>query len=205
MNKDYRKLPYIIKDNFSLLFPDIKPASFDQNIKNWLKKGELIKLKRGLYILNDYFSNCNNKEDYLYFLSSLLCSPSYISRETVLSRYGILSEAVYGIASVTLKTTRSFNSKIAVFNFSKIKESLFTGFTENIFQGKKYYLATKAKAFFDYLYFAKRSLQQVNRKTVAELRLNLEPLSKNDWQEFDRYLRISKSEKIRRIYAVLRK
>lgn len=202
---DLMEIPYIKKDNFALLFPNIKPASFDQNLKNWIKSGKIVKLKRGFYIPSEYWKNCGNKDDYLYYLSSLLYFPSYISKETVLFKYGIMSEAVYGISSVTNKNTRNFTSKIGNFSYSKIKDALFIGYNAMEFNGGKYNIATKSKALFDYLYFIKRSMPHVNKKTAAELRLNIELLSQNDWREFEQYLQIAGSEKMRRIYKLLRK
>ncbi|OGC35118.1 hypothetical protein A2548_03625 [candidate division WOR-1 bacterium RIFOXYD2_FULL_41_8] len=192
------------KDNLALLFPDIKPASFDQNVKNWLKAGKLIKLKRGFYVPEEYWQNCANKDEYLNYLASLLDQPSYVSKETVLARYGVLSEAVFGVASITGRATKNYSSKIANFSYAKIKRQLFCGFSRAQFEGKNYDIASKSKALFDYLYFAKRTIKHANAKTVAELRLNLEGFSSADWREFEDYLAIARSEKMRRIYQALR-
>ena len=199
-----KELPYIRKNNFQLLFPDIKLSSFNQNIKNWLKSGKLIKLKNGFYISNEYWENYRNKDEYLYYLSSLLRLPSYISRETVLAKYGVLTESVFGISAVTNSATKNFNSKIANFSYSKIKKELFVGYTEKTFDGKRYDMATLSKALFDYLYFVKRNMKYINKKTVSELRLNTEVFSKDDWKEFEKYLQLANSEKMRRIYNLLR-
>lgn len=199
-----KTLPYLKKDNFALLFPNIKPASFDQNIKNWLKSGEIIKLKRGFYLSRQYWEKCADKEEYLYFLSSLLCSPSYISKETVLARSGILSEAVFGVSAVTDKGTKNYSSAVANFSYAKIKRELFIGYSEKKLGDKSYFIAGKSKALFDYLYFHKRLLHRVNARAVEELRLNTETLSPDDWREFEKYLRLANSEKMRRIYRLLR-
>jgi|SRR3989339_1348215 len=200
-----KELAYLKKDNFALFFPAIKPASFNQNIKNWLKSGKLIKLKRGFYVPEEYWRNCANKEDFLCYLSSLLHSPSYISKETVLVKYGILSESVYGVAAIADSATKNYRSNIANFSYSKIKKALFTGFSTKQFEKNSFNIATKSKALFDYLYFIKRTMQSVNEKTVAELRLNLEAFSLQDWQEFEKYLQLAKSKKMERIYKLLRR
>jgi len=198
-------LAYLKKDNFALLFPAIKPVSFDQNIKNWLKSGKLIKLKRGFYVPEEYWQNCADKEGFLCYLSSLLHFPSYVSKETVLVKYGLLSESVYGIAAIADNATRNYRSSIANFSYSKIKKALFTGYTTKQFEKNSYNIATKSKALFDYLYFIKRTMQSVNEKTVDELRLNLEVFSGQDWREFEKYLQLAKSEKMGRIYKILRR
>ena len=205
INKVNQEIPFIRKDNFRILFEGIRDNSYNQNIKNWLKTEKIISLKRGLYIFSSYWNKCQTKDEYLNYLSSVIYYPSYVSKETVLARYGMLTEAVYGISAVSLKTSRIFSSKIARFGYSKIKESLFTGFVEQYFLNNKYYIATKSKALFDYLYFYKRKMKIVNEHTVNELRINFENMKNNDWQEFEGYLEISGSVKLEKIYKIIKK
>ena len=143
-NTNNYNVPYIKKDNFALLFENLKPASFDQKIKYWLKTGKIIKLKRGLYIFREYYERSNNKNTYLEFLSSVLYHPSYISKETVLSKHGMLTEEVYGISCVTSKAPRSFISNIGVFTYSNIKDKLFSGYKEERYDKFVYMIASKA-------------------------------------------------------------
>ncbi len=199
-----QNIPFVRKDNFRLLFPDIKDGSFDQNIKNWLKKGKLIALKRGLYVFSGFWNKCQDKDGYLNYLSSIVYQPSYISRETILARHGLLSEAVYGISAVSSKTSRTFTSKIGIFSYSKIKRSLFTGFEERSFLGNKYYVATLGKALFDYLYYYKRRLKEINKQTIVELRINFEVMEKKDWREFEQYLKIAACKKLNALYAAIK-
>ncbi|MFH0924243.1 MAG: hypothetical protein V1872_01200 [bacterium] len=203
LDKINQEAPFVRKDNFQLLFKEIRDNSFDQNIKNWLKSDKIIALKRGFYIFSRYWDRCQDKDGYLNYLSSVLYYPSYISKETVLARYGMLTEAVYGISAVGLKTSRAFSSRITIFNYSKIKESLFTGFGEQYFLNNRYYIATKSKALFDYLYFYKRKIKRVNRHMVDELRINFEEMKKSDWEEFEGYLGISRSLKLEKIYKII--
>jgi hypothetical protein len=202
LNKD---IPFVKKDNFRLLFPSIKNNSYDQNIKNWLKSGKIMSLKRGIYIFQEFWNKCQNKDKYLNYLSSILYAPSYISRETVLARYGMLSEAVYGITCVSLKSTRIFLSKIASFQYSKIKSILFTGFKEDYFINNRYFIATKSKAFFDYLYFYKRKMRLINLNSIEELRINFDVMTLSDWKEFEKYLKLAESTKLNKIYKIIKK
>lgn len=204
LEKIDHNLPFIRKDNFRILFPGIKDSSFNQNIKNWLKKGELVALKRGLYVFNDYWEKCTDKDGYLNYLSSIIYEPSYISKETALARHGMLAEAVYGISSVTEKATRTFNPSLGVFTYSNIKPELYTGFGEQHYIGNKYYVASKSKALFDYLYFYKRKVSQVNRKCIEELRINFELMQKEDWDEYEKYLKLANSRKMNKLYHLIR-
>ncbi len=58
--------------------------------------------------------------------------------------------------------------------------------------------ATKTKALFDFLYFQKRGLEKIDKKFIKELRLNLEEMQKSDWLEFEKYLEISRSKKMKK-------
>lgn len=204
IDKIDQNMPFVRKNNFRLLFPDIKESSFDQDIKNWLGKGKLIALKRGLYVFSSYWDKCQDKDGYLNYLSLIIYGPSYISRETVLAREGMLGEAVYGISAISSKTSRTFVSKIGLFSYSKIKPELFSGFKEQYFFGNKYYVATLAKALFDYLYYYKRELKEINEQIIGELRINFEVMTRQDWREFEKYLKIASSKKLKAIYAVIK-
>ena len=205
IDKINQEIPFIRKDNFRILFKNIKDNSYNQNIKNWLKTGKIISLKRGFYIFSSYWNKCQNKDEYLNYLSSVLYYPSYVSKETVLARYGMLTESVYGISAISLKTFRVFSSDIAIFSYSKIKESLFVGFIEQSFINNKYYIATRSKALFDYLYFYKRKMKIVDEYAIEELRINFEQMKTDDWQEFERYLVIAKNTKLEKIYKIIKK
>lgn len=197
-------IPFIRKDNFRLLSDEIKDSSYDQNIKNWLKSGKIIALKRGLYIFKTYRDKCPNKDEYLRYLSSVVYYPSYVSKETVLAGYGMMTEAVYGISAVTDKIPRTFNSEAGVFGYSKIKSSLFCGFNECFFAGAKYYTASKSKALFDYLYFYKRRMQILNPENLKETRINFQQMDSSDWREFESYLDKARSVKLNKMYKLIK-
>jgi hypothetical protein len=79
------------------------------------------------------------------------------------------------------------------------------GFVEQSFINSKYYIATKSKALFDYLYFYKRKMKIVDEYAVEELRINFERMKTIDWREFEKYLAIAKSTKLEKIYKIIRK
>ncbi|MDI6731668.1 MAG: hypothetical protein QME05_03725 [Candidatus Margulisbacteria bacterium] len=199
-----KEAPFISKDNFRLLFPGIKDESYNQNIKNWIKTKKIIALKRGIYIFADYWQKCQAVDEYLNYLASVLYAPSYVSMETVLAKYGMLTEAVFGLSSVTVKTSRRFAADIALFTYSSIREPLFLGFIEDKYFDYPYYIATKSKALFDFLYFFKRRTKTINQKTVDELRINIDNMEKSDWKEFEKYMTIANDKKLNKIYQLLR-
>jgi hypothetical protein len=86
----------------------------NDKISEMIKTGELISLRRGLYVpgpeldlpLPDSFLIANH-----------LRGPSYISLETALSYWGLIPERVYEVSSVTTKTSKTYQTSVGRFSF----------------------------------------------------------------------------------------
>ncbi len=81
---------------------DISEKSLYSDILRWIKNKKLLILKRGLYVTREYYDKNARKDDYRLFIANKLREPSYVSLEFVLQKYGILSESVFAITSITL-------------------------------------------------------------------------------------------------------
>lgn len=174
------------------------------NIKNWLKKGKIISLKKGLYLLGEKWEKERDKEDYLEFLANKLYEPSYLSTEYVMSKYGLLTEAVYGLSSVTTRKTKTFSNKLGFFSYASVSPVFFTSF--EVQKGKRIKLvATKSKAVFDYLYLRFLKKTPINYREVEELRINWENLKKSEWKDVEKYFKISKSRRLMELGKIIRK
>jgi hypothetical protein len=80
-----------------------------------LKDGALVRLKRGLYMLN---SRYRRETIHPFVAAQSLLSGSYISFETALSFYGLIPESVITFASVTPdRKTIQHNTPIGKFSF----------------------------------------------------------------------------------------
>ncbi len=146
---------------------DLQAIAGSQNISNTtlntivqraIKSRNLIKLKRGTYVLFDFYNKNKSNLYYLFYIANTLISPSYISNETALQYHGLFSEAVLNYyTSVTTKTTRLFTNNIGIFEYKSIAESLFNGYEIQAFEmnSNRYHcaIATPHKALFDFLYF----------------------------------------------------
>src|SRR3989339_289298 len=73
-----------------------KPAVLNLQLHQWKKNGDLIALKRGLYMFADAKVSAAEIARHLYF-------PCYFSLEYALSVFGILPEAVFEYTLVTPK------------------------------------------------------------------------------------------------------
>ncbi len=166
------------------------------NIKYWLKKGDIIKLKNGYYLLKSRFEEEINKESYLEYLANQIYRPSYLSCEYVMNKYGLLTEAVYGLTSITTKKTKIINNKLGRFTYYSITPRLFSGWQIKKFESASIFIAKKSKAVFDFLYLRFLKRAAISERAVDELRINWENLTKKEWQEIEKFAAISKNKKI---------
>jgi len=86
----------------------------NDKISEWVKSGELIILRRGLYSPGPK-SDLPIPEPFL--IANHLCGPSYVSLESALSYWGLIPERVYEITSVTLKSKKTFNTPVGKFSY----------------------------------------------------------------------------------------
>jgi len=176
-----------------------------ENLNYWVKKllkdGEIIALKKGLYVSRLYLLSLEKtpilKEQYLEYLANIIRYPSYISLEYALAKYGIIPEGVYAVTSVTTKTPRIYKSKLGNFIYKNIKSDLFNGFEAIDFEGKRVKIASRAKALFDFLYFRKTG-------RFEDLRINWDQFDEKDKKEFKGVVFESGSYKINQILKVLK-
>ncbi|MBD3244811.1 MAG: hypothetical protein GF335_02345 [Candidatus Moranbacteria bacterium] len=181
--------------------PDISKKTLELRIYRWLKKGEIISLKRGVYILKENYLKYYQDPRFAEFLAGIIKYPSYLSLEYVLSKYNILTEGTFGITSVTLKTGSIVQNKVNSFVYRNIKKANYFGFIKRYFLHYEYFEASKEKALLDYLYYKKRSLAKnyKNRDLIFDLRLNLDVFSKDDFKKLDEMTERMKSDKLRKI------
>jgi predicted transcriptional regulator of viral defense system len=172
-----------------------------KNLLRWTKSGDIIKLKNGLYLTKDTFVKYNKIDGFTELIANKLRTPSYVSLEYALSKYGILTEVVYSITSVTLKTKREYENKTGKYIYKSIKRDLFFGYDSKRFLDYSYIIATKEKALFDFLYLKKNSLPNdlKNINLVEELRLNLDTFGKRGIKNLDRYKKICSDSKLNNI------
>ena len=166
-------------------------VALSSNVARWIENGKLIQLKKGLYVTNNFLQQRTDRQVYSEFVANILKKPSYLSGEYVLQKYGVLTESVFGFTCVTRKKTREYSNKLGNYIYSNIKDSLFCGYNIINKSGFEIKEATKAKALFDYLYFKLRNVPEVNLKVIESLRLNLDNITKKDFEYLRYYINIS--------------
>ena len=104
----------------SNLFPEASEGARKQLIHRAANAGEILRLKRGLFLLDKVF---RRSDLHPFALAAVLHSPSHISLETALWHHGLIPEALYQISSVTVSRSRSFSTPVGVFSFDRVPSS----------------------------------------------------------------------------------
>lgn len=195
-------LSYFDKNTLSQ-FIELSDSSLYAAINRWLKKGRIIQLKKGLYVTSDYLDKMSGSQSYLEFIANKLKSPSYLSLEHVLQKYSILSESVFSITSITLKSKRIYKNRLGAFIYRNVRENLFSGYTIKRNDGFEIKEASKAKALFDYLYLKLFRVKSPNKELINSLRLNLDEFTSKDKQEFCSYCQLPEIKKYKALPSLL--
>lgn len=118
-----------------------------------VKKGWLIRLKKGQYLVVTDISTLGVSDISEYVVSQVLHKDSYISFENALQYHGLFDQLLGTVRSVTITYAREYRVQNTTYAFSKIKKDLYFGFTEEVFGSYKAQIAEKEKALLDMLYF----------------------------------------------------
>lgn len=127
------------KEEAQIIAFDTSPNTLKLQLHQWMKAGDLVSLKRGLYVFSD--AHVDKAE-----VARRLYEPSYISLEYALNLYGLIPDVPFSLTLVTPKATRSFNTPYGQFVYRKIKKEAFFGYDPNTL------MAEPEKALVDYLY-----------------------------------------------------
>ena len=191
---NFRHLPLISSRDVVRLKED-KQAIRNQ-LNRWLKRGLIIALKRGVYLLNENDRGVNPGRA---FIANQLYAPSYVSLEYALNFYGLIPEMVYDVTSVTTRKTLRLKNKLGNFIYQHIKPESFRGFKAvKEDSGLSFFIAEPEKAVVDFLYLNLGRIK-ANDKTVFEISYrfqNVEGLSKS---KITAYTALFKNAKLKKV------
>jgi predicted transcriptional regulator of viral defense system len=152
--------------NHLKLMTGMNPHALRVALKRLNEKKLVRRISRGYYL--NPFSAATLEE-----ISAHICAPSYISLESALSRYGILSQIPQVLTCVTTKLPRVFNTFLGTIEYRQVKKEYFFGFVKK----ERFYLAEPEKAFLDLLYLEKgkrtrERYSEFNLKGLSRKKLN---------------------------------
>ncbi|TRZ77485.1 hypothetical protein D4R87_02670 [bacterium] len=178
-----------------------KESLLNANINRWMKKGELISIKKGMFVLKDRYEKEPKKDLYLEYIANQLIQPSYLSVEYVLSKYQLLSEPANAFTSITTKATREKINSLGAFRYYSIMPALFTGYKIKYFNNSPVWEAEKSKALFDYIYLRFIKERIISSESIENLRINWENLDKKEFDNVCFYSTLVRSRRVKQVLS----
>ncbi len=162
-----------------------------------LKKDELIKIRRSLYILADKYRHNKLSK---FFIASRIAPHSYLSLESAMSYYGWIPERVATVTCVLAGSrTKKFITPFGEFVFYPLQVNEYeflTGVTrvEEI-KGEPFLLASPLRALADYVYIKKIDWQSIDYLTSG-MRIDIEQLMKINSTDFLEIKKVYRSKRV---------
>lgn len=147
-----------------------------QKLNQLLKEKQIIRVKKGLYVINPDETNSYN----LFLIANLIYGPSYISFESALSYWGLIPERVETVSSVTSKRNKQFNTPIGQFSYrhSNLKKYRQGVLLHKQGNGDHVFIATPEKAILDYITLSLKKSTKANfLDLINDLRIDEKELA----------------------------
>lgn len=146
--EDFRNTPFRMQD-LSSVFPNC--VNLKMKAKRLERDGDIIRLKRGLYVTSPKVSRIGLAP---FLLANHIYGPSYVSMQTALRYYGLIPEAVYSVQSMTTGVARDYENTVGTFNYIHVPTRYYNiGVTMKESAGATFMIATPEKALCDLMIF----------------------------------------------------
>lgn len=141
-----------------------------------VKSGELLRVRRDLYVLPDSFERLEERD--LFILSNVIQTPSYISLATALSYHGLSTQiGPSTVEAMNPVRTRSYSVKSTQFCYYYCRPAYYFGYQRK----DGCFVADPEKALLDCLYFS-----SLGRYALDESALDLKNFQ---WTPLERHLK----------------
>jgi len=145
-------------------------------ISAWLKSGDLIRVKKGLYVFGKEVALAPYS---LEILANLIYGPSAISLSYALAFYGLIPERVTTVTSITNKRNKTFSTPIGEFTYQYLNTTKYPIEIELAHYEKQnhFLIASVEKALCDHIHLADRNvslttLDEIEHYLLADLRID---------------------------------
>ncbi len=174
------------------MFPDIKSGG--EKVRSLERKGEVIRIKKGLYVVNPEISR---EPLSMELIANQLYAPSYVSMSSALRYYGLIPEAVYVTQSMTIKHSRSFDTPVGRFEYTAMnREAFHIGVTIVNMRKYAFLMATPEKALCDLIANSPlvnlRYVGDAERYLEEDIRMDMDEFRKMDVSVFEKYVEVGK-------------
>lgn len=144
-----------------------KESTMFSVVKKLLRAGVLIKIERNKYLLKE--AKVND-----FALANFIYQPSYVSFESALNFYGILSQFPYEVSSATVRKTIGKIFQDKAFVYTHIKKDLFWGYEKK----EDFIIAFPEKALLDQLYLVAKGYKRINLDEYDLSKISISRLKK---------------------------
>lgn len=173
---DYQLLTYYLRD---VKYPRAK-------IGRLLKSGEIIRIKKGLYVFGEIWRKGGIS---LEVAANLIYGPSCVSFEYALFRYGMIADRAVAVTSLAIGRGKEFETPIGIFRYQSIDKNKFSvGIEYREIPGEGgFFMASREKALADVVSRIKAplSLSDFRFYLIEEMRIDEESLRSLDKQKIE--------------------
>jgi hypothetical protein len=174
-------------------------------LTRWEKKGLIIMLRKGIYVLNE---SDRKIEPSRIFLANQLYPPSYVSTEYALGYYDLIPERVADVTSLSPRKTYKIKNQFGEFIYQHTNTKAFRGYA--LMKDENEYnvmIASAEKAVVDFIYlnlprFKKDDLEVFEESYRFQ---NLEKLKNNKLKEYAFYFNNKKLMNILTNFCIFKK
>jgi hypothetical protein len=145
-------------------------------ITAWLKSGELIRVKKGLYIFGEGVSQRPYSKE---TLANLIYGPSAISLTYALSYYGLIPERVETVTSITNSRNKIFSTGVGAFQYCYLHPKKYAAgiLLRSDDQCPSFLIASPEKALCDQLHlidsdYVLKNLDDMDKYLLLSLRID---------------------------------
>ena len=188
----------------------IYPAhkSLNDKISDLEKQGNIIRLKRGMYVVSPQVSKKHISTE---LIANHLYGPSYVSMESALRFYGLIPERVFNTVSMTLKRSRSFKNQFGLFSYISCPANYYPiGISPVVQDDYAFLISSPEKALCDQIAYTPklqlRSIKLLQTYLEEDIRFDMDAFFKMDISVFEKCAKVSKKKtEITNIIKLLRK
>lgn len=172
----------MIETTESLRFKYSEYKNKDTKIAREVKKGNLIKLKNGLYETDRSVGGLT--------LGTAIYGPSYVSFEKALEYYEMIPERVYTytLATCDKKKKKKFTNAFGTFEYRDVPPDVFPlGIVIEKYDGHEFLIASPEKALCDLLYtiVPMKNMKDMENLLIEDLRIYEDELDNLNYEEIE--------------------
>jgi predicted transcriptional regulator of viral defense system len=177
-----------------------------EKVTTLLRRGDIIRVKKGLYVFGDELRRRPYSRE---LLANLIYGPSFVSLDSALSFHGLIPERVEALTSVTTKRPKSFATPIGSFIYRQSPRGAFHLGMDRVEEGDVAFLiATPERALADKVRdgrgYALNNREEAAQYLFDNLRIDEGGFRQLDSGRLEELARVLRSRKVATCATLLR-